>query len=122
MVELIFLLSLLAALRMRSEHIRKMSKNADNEHSLEELSTLHPCFIDIFAVIYCCLLFEKDVLTLSQGVSVCQASFPLSTRHLTIDRLMRQLASCFQAAPYYFRMRGIYLDKSHNQNLKASSR
>ena len=78
MVELIFLLSLLAVRRMRREHTRTMSKNADNEHSLEGLSTLHPCFINIFAVIYCCLLFEKDVLTLSQGVSVCQASFPLS--------------------------------------------
>ncbi len=42
-VELVFLLSLLAILRMRSEHTRMMSKNADNEHSLEELSTLHPC-------------------------------------------------------------------------------
>ena len=55
MGELIFLLSLLAVLRMRSEHTHMMSKNADNEHSLEELSTLYPCFIDIFAVIY--LLF-----------------------------------------------------------------
>ena len=59
MVELIFLLSLLAVRHMLREHIRTMSKNADNEHSLEELSTLHPCFIDIFAVIYFCLLFEK---------------------------------------------------------------
>ena len=55
MVELLFLLSLLAVRHMLREHIRTMSKNADNEHSLEELSTLHPCFIDIFAVIY--LLF-----------------------------------------------------------------
>jgi hypothetical protein len=55
MVELLFLLSLLAVRHMRREYIRTMSKNADNEHSLEELSTLHPCFIDIFAVI--CLLF-----------------------------------------------------------------
>ena len=55
MVELLFLLSLLAVFRMRREHTRMMSKNTDNEHSLEELSTLHPCFIDIFAVIY--LLF-----------------------------------------------------------------
>jgi hypothetical protein len=30
MVELLFLLSLLAVLRMRSEHTRMMSKNADN--------------------------------------------------------------------------------------------
>ncbi len=59
MVELIFLLSLLAVRRMRREHTRTMGKNADNEHSLEELLTLHPCFIDIFAVIYCCVLFEK---------------------------------------------------------------
>jgi len=59
MVELIFLLSLLAVRRMRREHTRVMNKNADNEHSLEELSTRHPCFIDIFAVIYCCFLFEK---------------------------------------------------------------
>ena len=59
MIELIFLLSLLAVRRMRREYTRTMSKNADNEHSLEELSTLHPCFIDIFAVIYGCLLFEK---------------------------------------------------------------
>ena len=55
MIELIFLLSLLTVLRMRSEHTRMMSKNADNEHSLEELSTFHPCFIAISAVIY--LLF-----------------------------------------------------------------
>ncbi len=55
MGELVFLLSLLAVRHTRREHIRVMSKNADNEHSLEELSTLHPCFIDIFAVIY--LLF-----------------------------------------------------------------
>jgi hypothetical protein len=55
MVELLFLLSLLAVRHMLREHIRTMSKNADNEHSLEEWSTLHPCFIDIFAVIY--LLF-----------------------------------------------------------------
>jgi hypothetical protein len=59
MVELLFLLSILAVRHMLREHIRTMSKNADNEHSLEELSTLHPCFIDIFAVLYCCLLFEK---------------------------------------------------------------
>jgi hypothetical protein len=52
MVELIFLLS---PRRVPREHIRTMSKNANNEHSLEELSTLHPCFIDIVAVIY--LLF-----------------------------------------------------------------
>ncbi len=55
MAELIFLLSFLAVRHMLCEHIRKMSKNADNEHSLEELSTLHPCFTVIFAVIY--LLF-----------------------------------------------------------------
>ena len=58
-VELIFLLSPLAVRRMRREHPRKMSKNADSEHSLEELSTLHPCFINIFAVICGYLLFEK---------------------------------------------------------------
>lgn len=55
MGELLLLLSLLAVRRMRLEHIRTMSKNADNEYSLEELSALHPCFIDIFAVVY--LLF-----------------------------------------------------------------
>ncbi len=55
MVEIIFLLSLLAVRHMLREYIRTMSKNTDNEHSLEELSTLHPCFIDILAVIY--LLF-----------------------------------------------------------------
>ena len=44
---------------MRREYTRTMSKNADNEHSLEVLSTSHPCFIDIFAVIYCYVLFEK---------------------------------------------------------------
>jgi len=59
MVELIFLLSLLAVRHMLREHIRTMSKNADNEHSLEELSTLHPCFIDIFAVIYLLFAFWK---------------------------------------------------------------
>jgi len=59
MGELICLLSLLAVRHMRREHIRMMSKNADNEHSLEELSTFHPCFINIFGVIYFCLLFEK---------------------------------------------------------------
>ena len=55
MVELLFLLSLLAVRRMRHEYTRTMSKNADKKHSLEELSTLHPCFIAIFAVIYCYL-------------------------------------------------------------------
>ena len=59
MAELLFLLFLLAMRRTRREYTRTMSKNADNEHSLEELSTLHPCFIDIFAVIYFYLLFEK---------------------------------------------------------------
>ncbi len=53
--ELLLLLSLLATRRKRLEHIRTMSKNAGNEYSLEELSALHPCFIDIFAVVY--LLF-----------------------------------------------------------------
>ncbi len=58
-VELILLLSLLAVGRMRREHIRTMSKSADSEHGLEELPTLHLCFIDIFAVIYGYLPFEK---------------------------------------------------------------
>jgi hypothetical protein len=75
--ELLFLLSLLAVRHMLREYVRTMSKNTDNEHLLEELSTLHPCFINIFAVIYGCLLLEKDMFSLSQGVSVCQASFPL---------------------------------------------
>jgi hypothetical protein len=57
--ELLFLLSPLAVRRMRREHTRKMSKNADSEHSLEELSTLHPCFINIFTVICGYVLFEK---------------------------------------------------------------
>jgi hypothetical protein len=35
------------------------STASDNEHSLEGLSMLHPCFINIFAVIYGCVLFEK---------------------------------------------------------------
>ncbi len=55
MAELLLLLSLLVMRRMRREHVRTMSKNVDKEHSLEELSTFHPCFINIFAVIY--LLF-----------------------------------------------------------------
>jgi capsule polysaccharide export protein KpsE/RkpR len=62
MVELLFLLSLLTLRRIWREHTRKMSKNADKKHSLEELSTLHPCFINIFAVIYFCLLSEKTCL------------------------------------------------------------
>lgn len=53
MGELLFLLSLLALRRMRRKYTRTTSKNADNEYALEELSTLHPCFIDIFAVLYC---------------------------------------------------------------------
>src|SRR6185312_8757146 len=44
---------------MRREYIRTMSKNADDGCSLEVSSTFHPCFIDIFAVIYFCVLFEK---------------------------------------------------------------
>src|SRR5579862_9169054 len=79
--------SLLAVRHMRREHIRTMSKNADNEHLLEEWSTLHPCFINIFAVICCCVLLEKDVFTLSPGVSVCQASFPLVLSQLGILQL-----------------------------------
>ncbi|HZU70811.1 MAG TPA: hypothetical protein VFA09_26285 [Ktedonobacteraceae bacterium] len=55
MAELLLLLSLLAVRHMGRKHIRTMSKNADNEDLLEELSALHPCFIDIFAVVY--LLF-----------------------------------------------------------------
>jgi hypothetical protein len=59
MGELLLLLSLLAVRRVRREYPRTMSKNADKEHELEEWSTLHPCFIAIFVVLYCCLLFEK---------------------------------------------------------------
>ena len=51
---LLLLLSLLVVRRMRREHVRTMSKSAD-----KELSTLLPCFINIFVVVYCCLLFEK---------------------------------------------------------------
>ena len=51
MIELIFLLSLLVVRRMRREHIRTMSKNAD-VCSLEVSSTFHPCFINFFAVCY----------------------------------------------------------------------
>jgi hypothetical protein len=59
MVELLLLLSLPAVRRIRREYPRTTSKNADNEHWLEVLSTLHPCFIALFAVLYGCLLFEK---------------------------------------------------------------
>jgi hypothetical protein len=58
-VELLLLLSPLVVRLMRREHTRTMSKNADSEHSLEELSTLHPCFINIFTVICGYVLFEK---------------------------------------------------------------
>jgi len=43
-------LLLLAVRRIRHEHLRTMSKNADDGCSLEELSTFHPCFINIFTV------------------------------------------------------------------------
>ncbi len=59
MLELILLLSLLAGHRMHREYIRTMSKNADNALSSQEVSTLHPYFIAIFAVIYFYMLFEK---------------------------------------------------------------
>jgi hypothetical protein len=42
-----FLLSLLVVRHMWREHPRMISKNADYEHGLEELSALPPCFIDI---------------------------------------------------------------------------
>jgi hypothetical protein len=81
MVELLFLLSLLAVRRMLREHTRAMSKNADDGHSLEGLSTLHPCFIDMFAVCFLkrCVQFITGHFCLSSVVS----SIPLSTWHLT---------------------------------------
>ena len=51
---LLLLLPLLVVRRLRREHVRTMSKSAD-----KELSTLLPCFINLFVVVYCCLLFEK---------------------------------------------------------------
>jgi hypothetical protein len=33
-----------------------------------------------------------------------------------IGRFLRQLDLCFQAAAHHFRMRGIFLDKSHNSS------
>jgi hypothetical protein len=59
-VELLFLLSLSSPCAVCGVNTgRTMSKNVDNAHALEELSTLHPCFIAIFAVIYFYLLLEK---------------------------------------------------------------
>jgi hypothetical protein len=51
---------ILAVRRMRREHLRTMSKNADDGCSLEGVSTFHPCFIDIFTV-----CFLKVVLIVS---------------------------------------------------------
>jgi hypothetical protein len=85
MGELLLLLSLLTVRHMRLEHIRTMSKNADYEYSLEELSALPPCFIDIFAVVYCYLLFEKTCLLYHRALLSVKSPF-LSTRYLTIDR------------------------------------
>ncbi len=51
---LLWLLPLLVVRHLRREHVRTMSKSAD-----KELSTLLPCFINLFVVVYCCLLFEK---------------------------------------------------------------
>ena len=62
------LLFLLAVRRTRREHIRTMSKNADNGCSLKELSTFHPCFITIFTV-----SFLKRRANSITGHSACQA-------------------------------------------------
>jgi hypothetical protein len=118
MMELLFLLSLLAVRHMLREHIRTISKNADNEHSLEELSTLHPYFIAIFAVIYFYMLFEKMcslyhraflsvkhrfllALHPSEGkLSSCLRRFPPS---LSFPHSSQIMLHCIFPLPYVFR-------------------
>jgi hypothetical protein len=88
--ESFFLLFLLAVRRMRREHIRTMSKNADNGCSLKMSSTFHPCFIDIFAVVYFCLLFEKMCLFYHRAfLSVNRRFLPKSRSQRNVSEIRK---------------------------------
>jgi hypothetical protein len=50
--ESLSLLLLLAVRRMRREHTRRMSKDADDACQLEVLWTFHHCFLDILAACF----------------------------------------------------------------------
>jgi hypothetical protein len=50
--ESVSLLLLLAVRRMRREHTRRMSKDADDACQLEVLWTFHHCFLDILAACF----------------------------------------------------------------------
>src|SRR5258708_19287165 len=50
--ESLSLLLLLAVRRMRREHTRRMSKDADDACQLEGLWTFHHCFLDILAACF----------------------------------------------------------------------
>lgn len=107
-VELLLLLSLLAVRRMRHEYTRTMSKNADNEYWLEEVPTLHPCFIALFVVLYCCLLFEKmcslyhRAIGMSSVVSEKKWAFSSSFVHHTRNSVHIQVLLYFPLDKYTY--------------------
>ena len=77
--ESLSLFFLLAVRRIGREHIRTMSKNADDGCALEELSTFHPCCITIFTV--CFLKRCGNSITGRFCLSICKSQDETASFH-----------------------------------------
>src|SRR5260370_21592138 len=102
--ESLSLLLLLAVRRMRREHTRRMSKDADDACQLEGLWTFHHCFLDILAACFlkrcvnlitgrfCLSIVSSSVHSTSHNrpfSDTPSSAFPASQRITSTSRMQR---------------------------------
>src|SRR5258708_22732802 len=114
--ESLSLLLVLAVRRMRREHTRRMSKDADDACQLEGLWTFHHCFLDILAA-----CFLKRCVNLITG-RFCLSSVVSSVHSTSHNRPLHDtFGSVYYMAGEAGRGGGVWNDWLFSKNMQNSS-